>query len=122
MTVAFCTDEHVPSVFVTTLRSSGYEVVRANDVFGEGTDDSRLLEYCAEEHLVLVTHDKKDFGGAIGDAVDHAGIVIYTDPVLLRRTPGKAVRAIERVLEYYSPTDLEGERVWLDQWSNSGRE
>lgn len=119
MTGAFCTDEHVPSVFVTTLRSSGYEVVRATDVFGEGTDDRRLLEYCAEENLILITNDKKDFGGNTGDAVDHAGIVIYTDPVLLRRRPGKAVRAIERVFEYYPPTELQGQRIWLDQWTES---
>lgn len=53
MTVSFCTDEHVPSVFVTTLRSNGYEVVIANDVFGEETDDRRLLAYGAEEsHMV----------------------------------------------------------------------
>lgn len=42
MTISLFTDEHVPSVFVTTLRSSGYEVVRANDVFGEATNDREL--------------------------------------------------------------------------------
>jgi hypothetical protein len=31
---SFVTDEHVPSVFVTTLRSSGHDVIEANDVFG----------------------------------------------------------------------------------------
>ena len=33
------TDEHVPSVFVTTLRSNGHEVVEAREAFGEATDD-----------------------------------------------------------------------------------
>ena len=119
MTVSFCTDEHVPRVFVTALRSNGYEVVTANGVFGEGTDDRRLLEYCAENGYVFVTHDKKDFGGTVGDAVDHAGIVIDTDPVFLRADPGGAVRTIERVLDWYSPAEFAGQRVWLDQWRDS---
>lgn len=113
---SFCTDEHVPSVFVTTLRSNGYEVVRAVDALGGGTDDRRLLQYCGDAGHVLVTHDKKDFGGSVGDAVAHAGILIYTDPVFLRREPGSAVRTLERILDQYPPEELRGERVWLDQW------
>ncbi len=116
MTVSFCTDEHVPSVFITTLQSSGYEVVAANTVFGEGTNDRRLLEYCAENGLIFITHDKKDFSGPVSDNVDHAGIVIYTDPVLLRDDPGGVVRTLERVLDYYPPEELVGEQIWLDQW------
>lgn len=73
------TDEHVPSVFITTLRSNGYEVVEANDVFGESTDDEELLRYCGEEEHLLVTHDRKDFAGDLADAVEHTGIVVYTD-------------------------------------------
>ena len=116
MTVSFVTDEHVPSVFVTTLQSSGYDVTRATEVFGEGTVDRRLLEYCAEHRHILITNDKKDFTGKLADDIDHAGIVIYTDPVWLRDDPAGAVRTIERVLEYYLPDELAGERVWLDQW------
>ncbi|MFC3959056.1 DUF5615 family PIN-like protein [Halovivax cerinus] len=92
--------KHVPSVFVTALRSNGYVVVTANSVFGEGTDDRRLLEYCGEAGHVFVTHDKTDVGGAVGDSVDHAGIVIYTDPVFPRADPNGAVRSIERILEH----------------------
>ena len=69
---AFCTDEHVPSVFVTTLRSNGRDVVRATDVFGEGTDDRQLLEYCGEHDRLLITHDKKDFSSTISEEVDTA--------------------------------------------------
>lgn len=79
MTVEFCADEHVPSVFVTTLRSNGYPVVRADEILGESTEDERLLEHCATEEYVLLTHDKKDFGGEVGAAVSHAGVVVYTN-------------------------------------------
>ena len=95
-----CTDEHVPSVFVTTLRSNEYDVVRAADAFGEGTDDRQLLEYCGEQDRLLITHDKKDFS-RIGEEIAHAGIVIYTDPVFLRRDPETAVRTLDRILAYY---------------------
>lgn len=116
MTVSFCTDEHVPSVFVTTLRSNGYTVVRANDAFGEGTVDAELLEYTAENDHIFVTHDKKDFSRTLGESLDHAGIFLYTDPTFLRDSPTQAVRLIERIFEFYPPSELEGERVWLDQW------
>lgn len=113
---SFCTDEHVPSVFITTLRSNGYTVVPANDIFGEGTEDRRLLEYCKEEGHQLITHDKKDFGGRIGAQLEHPGIFIYTGPIRLRDEPERVVRTIESVLEYAASTELEGERVWIDQW------
>ena len=114
--IAFCTDEHVPSVFITTLRSNGYNVVRATDVFGQGTDDRRLLEYCSEQDRILITHDKKDFSSTVGEAVTHAGIVIYTDPIFLRRDPETAVRTLDRIFDYYPQDELVDERIWLDQW------
>lgn len=120
MTVSFCTDEHVPSVFVTTLRSNGYTVVRATDVFGEGTVDAELLEYAAENDHVFVTHDKKDFSSSLSKAHNHAGILLYTDPQFLRDSPERAVRLIERIVELYPPQELVGERVWLDQWRDIG--
>jgi hypothetical protein len=116
VTVSFLTDEHVPRVFVTLLRSSGYPTVRATDEFGEGTNDRKLLAYCAEQGHVFITHDKKDFTGEVGDTVDHAGIIIYTAPVFLRDSPADAVQLIKRVLAFYTLEELAGERVWLDQW------
>lgn len=116
MTVSFLADEHVPSVFVTSVRSNGYPVRTATAEFGEGTNDRDLLEYCAANDHIFITNDKKDFTSEFSNAVDHAGIVIYTDPVFLREAPADAVRLIELILEFYSPEELAGERVWLDQW------
>jgi predicted nuclease of predicted toxin-antitoxin system len=116
VTATLCADEHVPSVVVSTLRSSGFRVERARDVLGEGADDRELLSYCYSEGLVLITNDNKDFGGSVGRSTDHVGIIVYTNPVVLRQEPTKAVRTIERILEVYSDVDLENELVWLDQW------
>ena len=69
--------------------------MRANDVFGEATEDETLLRYCAEHGHLLVTNDKKDVSGTIADRVTHAGVVIYTDPVFLRDDPEAAVRALD---------------------------
>jgi len=118
VTVSFCTDEHVPSVFITTLRSSGYDVQKATTIFGEGTDDRRLLEHCGKDKQILITNDKKDFSGSVGDTVDHAGIMIYTNPVLLRDAPDRVVRTIERVLAQYPLPELANEQIWIDQWYN----
>jgi predicted nuclease of predicted toxin-antitoxin system len=114
--VTIVTDEHVPSVFVTTLRSNGHDVHRATDVFGEETDDERLLRYCGENGCLLVTHDKKDFADGLAESVEHAGVVLYTDANYLRDDPDGAVRTFERVLAQYPPDELRNELVWLDQW------
>ncbi|MFB6189185.1 MAG: DUF5615 family PIN-like protein [Halapricum sp.] len=113
--VSFLTDEHVPRVFINTLRSNGYEVLKARDVFGEATDDERLLRYAGENNHILVTHDKKDFA-RLTETVAHAGLVVYTDPNYLRDEPEGAVRTLERVFSHYPPEELPNELVWLDQW------
>jgi predicted nuclease of predicted toxin-antitoxin system len=114
--VSVLTDEHVPSVFITTLRSNGHEVVKAREAFGEATDDEQLLQYCGENGHLLVTHDKTDFAGSLADGVDHAGIVVYTDANYLRDDPESAVRTLERIVSHYPPGELVNELVWLDQW------
>lgn len=116
MTPSFLTDEHVPSVFVTSLRSNGYPVRKATEEFGEGTIDRKLLEYCAENDHILITNDKKDFTRRFSDTHDHAGIIIYTEPVFLRDSPEDAVSLIEKILETYSSEEIAGERIWLEQW------
>ena len=108
-------DEHVPSVFITTLRSNGHEVIEANDVFGEATDDERLLRHAAENDQLLLTHDR-DFTGRLHETIGHAGIVVYTDANFLRDEPESAARRIECVLAHYPPAELHDELVWLDQW------
>ena len=116
MPSSFVTDEHVPSVFVTTLRSGGHDVIESNDVFGEATDDQRLLRYCGENGHVLITHDRTDFAGELTDTVAHAGIAVYTDANFLRDDPEGAVRTLERVLSQYPPDELTSELVWLEHW------
>lgn len=110
------TDEHVPRVFVTTLRSNGYEVREAKAALGAATNDEQLLRYCGENDYLLVTHDKKDFAGDLRKRVDHAGIVVYTDGNYLRDDPEAAVRTLERVFAVYPPVELANTSVWLDQW------
>lgn len=114
--VSLCTDEHVPSVFITTLRSDGHEVTEARDVFGESTNDEQLLRYCGEHGYLFVTQDKKDFAEGLSDTVDHAGILLYTDSGRLRHEPEEAVRTLERIVAHYPPADLQNAVVWLDQW------
>jgi hypothetical protein len=42
---------------VTTLQSSGYDVPRVADRYGEGTDDASLLADAADREEVLLTHN-----------------------------------------------------------------
>lgn len=115
MTWAFLTDEHVPSVFITCLSSRGYEVVTARSALAAGADDQSLLEYAAERDLVLITHDRSDFAELAANE-SHAGIVIYTDRTAIANEPEATVRVLERALRFYSPAELRGEEIWLNEW------
>ena len=112
----FGLDEHVPRVFLTTLRSRGHDATEARPVFGKATDDEELLRYCARNERILVTQDRKDFAGRLADTIDHAGIVLYTDSAPLRNDPETAVRTVERILSIYPSEELRNGIVWLDQW------
>ena len=113
--MSLLTDEHVPRIFINTLRSNGHEVVEARIAFGEATNDERLLRYCRENNHILVTHDKKDFH-RLTETEGRSGIVVYTDPNYLRDDPEAAVHTLERVLSQYPQEELTNELVWLDQW------
>lgn len=95
-------------MFSTALRSNGDSVVTANAVVGNGTDDRRLLEYRAQEGYMFVTHGQKDFGGTVGDAINHAGIGIDTDPVFPRSDRVGAGRTLDLILERYSASERIG--------------
>ena len=52
------TDNHVRQQIVLGLRSRGWDVLRAVDVFVEGTDDEVLFAYSAEHGRVFVSSDE----------------------------------------------------------------
>ena len=52
------TDEHIRQPLIETLISYGWDVLRAVDVFPEGTDDEILFEYAARHGRVFVSCDE----------------------------------------------------------------
>lgn len=115
MTRSFLLDEHVPRVVETALRSEGHAVERADDVFGQGTVDRELLAWCDSHGSFLLTNDKKDYV-ELSSECPHCGVFIYTSQNWARDNPGELARTVDVVLDHYSPDDLAGEIVWLDQW------
>lgn len=111
---SFLTDEHVPRVFITALRSNGHTVTRAIDAFGEGAVDEELLLYCMEHDLILITHDRKDFGGKTGEKVTHNGIIIYTVTPYLRDYPHEVAALTERILSHFPPEELANRIAWRE--------
>ncbi|WP_254543674.1 DUF5615 family PIN-like protein [Halomarina pelagica] len=111
--LAFLVDEHVPRVFTTSLRSSGFEATTARERYGERSNDRTILDDCRREEMVVVTNDR-DFV-RMGD--EHAGIVMYTDRTLLLDAPLEAVEAITRINRYYTPAEIRNTVEWLDDWT-----
>ena len=52
------TDENIKGPLVKALRRAGWDVLRALDVFPEGTDDDIHFEHAAKEGRVVVTNDE----------------------------------------------------------------
>lgn len=105
------TDEHVPSVAVTALRSEGFAVATARETFGECTVDLDLLAATAEMDRALLTNDR-DFVTLHGQ-VDHGGLVVYTTQDL---APAQFVRGVERIDRYLDPEDVQNGLKWLERW------
>jgi predicted nuclease of predicted toxin-antitoxin system len=52
------TDENVPGPLIDALRSAGWDILHARDLFGESTDDDVLIEHAARRGRVLVSTDQ----------------------------------------------------------------
>jgi len=52
------TDEDVHGHLIKALRQQGWDIVRAVDVFPQGTDDEARFEYATKENRVLVSNDQ----------------------------------------------------------------
>jgi len=110
-------EEHVGRGFERLLRERGYDVIQAKDRFGERTTDTELLEWRAENTVVLVTNNAKDFEPLHGEC-DHAGVLLYHDQKLPDRNPEGLARTVDEISNQYGPGDLENEPVDLDEWVN----
>lgn len=108
-------DEHVGRVFERVLRERGYDVSQAKDVFGEDTDDAKLLEWCANNGTVLLSNNAKDFEPLHSDC-DHAGILLYYDQKRPDTDPEGLARTVDEVFNQYGPDEIENELVDLDEW------
>lgn len=113
--VRFLLDEHVPRVFERTLTERGFVVEQAKDRFGEQTDDARLLEWCAEHEVAVVTNNAQDFAGLHRDQ-SHAGILLYRRQDLPIADPEGLASAVEQVTSQYGTGGLADELVELDEW------
>ena len=110
----FLADEHVPSLFVSSLRSNGFEVAMAQEVYGHGTADEDLMADCADSGYIVLTHDR-DFV-RLADERDHAGALVYDSPLVLVEDPLAATEAAVRIDDYYDHDEFEGVVEWLDGW------
>ena len=108
-------DEHVGRIFERLLRERGYDAVQAKDQFGEHTTDAELIEWCADEAVVLLTNNAKDFEALHRD-YDHAGILLYYDQKLPDSDPEGFARTVDEVLNQYGSAGIRSNLVELDEW------
>jgi len=108
-------DEHVGRVFERMLRERGYDVEQAKDRFGERTTDADLLRWCAEQSVVLITNNAKDFE-ALHREREHAGILLYYEQNLPDTEPEGLARTVDEAFKQYGSAGIENELVDLDEW------
>lgn len=111
MTLSVRADEHVRRVYVTSLRSTGYEVEWVDAAYEPGIPDTQHLERSENSGCVILSNDV-DFARLHHD-YDHAGIILYSDQLL----PISAfVRGIRRIERFIPDETLRQNVVWLDAW------
>jgi len=102
-------------VFERVLIERGHGVAQAKDRFGEHTQDVKLLEWCAENGVVLLSNNAKDFE-ALHSEYDHAGILLYYDQTLPDTDPEGLARTVDEVFHQYGTDGTENELVDLGEW------
>lgn len=108
-------DEHVGRLLERLLHERGFDVEQAKDRFGEQTNDAELLEWCAENSVVLLTNNAKDFEPLHRDH-EHAGILLYYDQRLPDTDPEGFARTVDEVFAQYGREGVENELVDLGEW------
>lgn len=108
-------DEHVRRIFERLLRERGYDAVQAKDQFGEHTNDAELLQWCADESVIFLTNNAKDFE-ALHQDYEHAGILLYYNRDLPDTDPEGLARTVDEVFNQYGSAGIESKLVELDEW------
>ena len=108
-------DEHVGRIFEQLLRERGFDPVQAKDEFGEHTNDAELLQWCADEAVVLLTNNARDFE-TLHRNHDHAGILLYYSQTLPDTDPEGLARTADEVFNQYGSDGIESHLVNLDEW------
>jgi hypothetical protein len=108
-------DEHVGRIFERVLDERGFEVEQAKDRFGETTEDRQLLRWCADNGVVLLTNNAKDFE-TLHQRHDHHGLLLYREQTLPDTDPEGLARAVEEVFDQYGASGVENELVELRGW------
>ena len=117
MTPGFYQDDDtgIPS-FVTQARARSIRAFRSDDVGMRGAADPEHLTYAAENGLVLVTCNLRDFLPLHFEWVEanrnHAGIIHIPQRLPL----GERVRGLLWLAEAAEAEDLANEFLFLDEW------
>lgn len=111
MAFSFLSDEHVKRIYLTELRSNGYDVASVGSEYDEGVPDTEHLATSRRTGRIVLSNDS-DFAD-LHTEYDHAGIVLYNDQDMPVRDFIRGIKTIER---YVPEAELQGELVWLDEW------
>ena len=75
----------------------------------------KLLEWCAENGVVLLSNNAKDFE-SLHSEYDHAGILLYYDQTLPDTDPEGLARTVDEVFHQYGTDGIKNELVDLGEW------
>ena len=115
--IRFLLDEHVSRVFETVLHERGYRVEQAKDVLGEGTNDEKLLRWCAKNNVLVISNNTTDFE-RLHPTIDHAGIFLYSETNLDYAEPEGIAQTVDIVIDQFGPDELANSIIYLEQWYN----
>jgi len=91
-------DENIPFPVVDGLRRRGIDILIAQHIGLDETDDGEILTYAREHQQVVYTNDA-DFVRLANSGMPHAGILYHPQR---KYSFGEAVRQVELACDVYS--------------------
>jgi len=113
--VRLAVDENLDNDILRGLlrRRPDLNAVRAQDAGLSGADDPPVLEWCAREGRVLLTHDVRTMirhaNQRVADGMPMPGVIEVARGVPI----GAAIEDILLVIECYKPDELEGRIIYV---------
>jgi len=110
--IEFYLDEDVDVLIASLLRARGFAAITTLEAENIGAEDSRQLEYAAQQRKTLVSHNRVHFENLAADYFAskkrHAGLIIA-----VRRPPHEITKRLLAILNHITADEMGNQLIYV---------